>query len=211
MTKPRVRFRERQRLTADDLLAEQEYQVAAAGRHHLGQHDWGVVRGLGIYKEDTGWFVQTGIAEDGYGREIILSQPAPLTLPGAGPYRVILYYCEEPWPKHSAAHCVTEPAPRIRQTGRVFVRGVDSEPWTDPRDWPPTPIAEAIAAGGVGQLPPWPVVLGTITPNAKNELQLGEVRYVRARASRVRAPSGRAVMRIGRRALSDRYLFAVAT
>ena len=64
-----VHYRERQRLLTADFVTEQDYRLGLAGRHHLGPHRWGVVRGLALVRDVDGWILEPGLAIDGYGRE----------------------------------------------------------------------------------------------------------------------------------------------
>ncbi len=74
----RMRWRERQMLQADDLQTEQDYRIDLRRRHNLGQHGWGIVRGLALEPTASEVVVEPGLGIDGYGREILL--PARLTL-----------------------------------------------------------------------------------------------------------------------------------
>ncbi|MFF8958581.1 hypothetical protein [Streptomyces sp. NPDC014894] len=89
MTAPtRPVFHEGQILSAADLAATVEYGRAAAARHALHLHDWGVAEGLGLTAEPrtdplTGArhvevSVSAGVAVDGAGREIVLPDPVVL-------------------------------------------------------------------------------------------------------------------------------------
>src|SRR5882672_12865706 len=115
----RVEYRERQRLTAADLRTEQDYRLALAGRHHVGPHEWGVVRGLYVMEPrgpSTAFTLMPGVAIDGYGREILVPEPHELT--GVTPEDccyVWLYYCEAGEQIPRGRVCKDDPAPRVAQ------------------------------------------------------------------------------------------------
>lgn len=75
----RVSYFERQFLRTQDFVDEQAYHLAMRRRHNIAHHRWGIVEGLRIVEEEGSLFVQPGVAIDGYGREVILSDK--LTLP----------------------------------------------------------------------------------------------------------------------------------
>ncbi|MER8158771.1 hypothetical protein [Streptomyces sp. NPDC094472] len=89
MTGPmRPAFHEGQVLAAADLSATVEYARAGAARHARHLHEWGIVEGLGLATEPrtdplTGVrhvevSVSAGIAVDGTGREVVLTEPVVL-------------------------------------------------------------------------------------------------------------------------------------
>ena len=115
----RVRYRERQRLRTVDLRDEQDYLLGLDGRHNVGPHDWGIVRGLQILiDEATG--VATlfpGIAIDGYGRELVVAEAVPLDLsPNIPAHCVYLFYCERP-----RGQCGERPNTRVNDSVAIAV------------------------------------------------------------------------------------------
>ncbi|MDX3225184.1 hypothetical protein [Streptomyces sp. ME19-01-6] len=89
MTGPlRPAFHEGQVLAAADLSATVEYARGRAARHARHLHEWGVVEGLGLVTEPrtdplTGVrhvevSVSAGIAVDGTGREVVVTEPVVL-------------------------------------------------------------------------------------------------------------------------------------
>ncbi|MBO3679361.1 hypothetical protein [Streptomyces sp. NEAU-YJ-81] len=89
MTGPlRPAFHEGQVLAATDLSATVEYARAGAARHARHLHEWGIVEGLGLATEPrtdplTGVrhvevSVSAGIAVDGTGREVVVTEPVVL-------------------------------------------------------------------------------------------------------------------------------------
>ena len=71
----RVRYVERQALSAENLTAEQYARLSARWRHQVAGHDWGIVYGLAVAADARGFTIQTGVAVDGYGRELVLQTP----------------------------------------------------------------------------------------------------------------------------------------
>jgi hypothetical protein len=69
----RVNYFDRQFLRLAEFRDEQAYHIALRRRHNLSHHSWGIVTGLAIVKEDTVLVVQPGLAVDGYGRELMLT------------------------------------------------------------------------------------------------------------------------------------------
>src|SRR5690242_14785662 len=74
-TAARVRYTERQILSAADLNDEQAYRLAAQRRHLAGQHRWGIVQGLRLQVVPGGFVIQPGYAVDGFGRELLVPRP----------------------------------------------------------------------------------------------------------------------------------------
>ncbi|TGD76171.1 hypothetical protein E4634_01080 [Mangrovimicrobium sediminis] len=69
-----------QYLSAVDLNAIVDYLRTTAARQNLGQHSWGIAVGLDLVSQpvtDTTveYYVQPGVAVDGYGRIIVVSNP----------------------------------------------------------------------------------------------------------------------------------------
>ena len=70
----RPRYREGQFLRAADLVAEQRYRLEMRRRHDIGPHRWGIVDGLDVEVVPEGFVVRPGLAVDGYGRSLVLSE-----------------------------------------------------------------------------------------------------------------------------------------
>lgn len=74
-------------MTADDFLAEQNYQLERQWQHNRMLHGYGIVVGLEVgldVNEDgsTQVIVSPGYALDGWGREIVVTEPISIYLPG---------------------------------------------------------------------------------------------------------------------------------
>src|SRR6185437_401729 len=83
----RLNYYEGEFLGAVDFEAEQEYHRDMRRRHNIGPHTWGIVSGLDIAQflngganNEVDVYIQPGIAVDGFGREIVLFEPAQLTV-----------------------------------------------------------------------------------------------------------------------------------
>lgn len=169
---PRVRFRERQPLTAADLNAEQAHRLALRRRHNAGQHGWGIVTGLDLLWDARGLIVESGMAIDGYGRELVLPEPVLIehaALIKVGPdIEAWLLYGRE-----AAGRDCWREACRLRLTSG----SAPALPAFDPSRTPPDdPEAE------------WPVPLGLTTPGT--EFGSGRV-YAALTGEEVRDPAGR--------------------
>lgn len=82
MTSPeqvRVRHREGQTLTVDDLTTEQAYLVAGRRRHDVTGHGPGIVRGLRLTADGIGLTVEPGMAVDVFGRALVMPTPSRVT------------------------------------------------------------------------------------------------------------------------------------
>lgn len=81
----RVNYYERQYLRSYDFAAEQLYHIEMRRRLNMALHLWGIVDGLALLQspplpgEPDEFYISAGMAIDGYGREIVLAQPYPLT------------------------------------------------------------------------------------------------------------------------------------
>jgi hypothetical protein len=97
----RVRFFPRQLLTADDMLAEQEYGIEKLRRHNRHLHGWGVVCGCEVLPpaaDDQPWQVRVcpGYLVTPCGDEIRISEPVPFDL--ARDLRRSADPCAAAWP-----------------------------------------------------------------------------------------------------------------
>jgi hypothetical protein len=74
-----VRFVDGQVLSAADLNAEQQDQIARLRRHAIGAHTWGIVKGGELtVSADGAVGVEPAFAYDGYARELVLAEPRAL-------------------------------------------------------------------------------------------------------------------------------------
>lgn len=185
----RVYYKERQRLVAADLRAEQEYLIGLDVRHNLYHHRPGIVRGLRIGIDERGRaVVEPGLAINSSGRELLLGQPSPivntLTSKCAD---VWLIYCPEPL--------------RLRQPGRVDCSPQSFQRWKELARIILTPAEEGQDPEPVGDDA---VYLGRI--NCK---VAPEIAYTKLCGVEVAGPDGRALMQVGPRTGLDPFGFMV--
>lgn len=76
----RVHYFDKQFLRVDEFRDEQLYQLALRRRHNVAEHTWGIVSGLEIANEAGALVVRSGMAIDGYGRELVLADKQRLPL-----------------------------------------------------------------------------------------------------------------------------------
>src|SRR5262245_3924092 len=89
-TMERVRYFPRQLLTADDMVADQEYFRQKMRRHNRFLHGWGTVCGLRVSAaptESAPWRIRIhpGYALGPYGDEIFVAEDVYLDLARSGP------------------------------------------------------------------------------------------------------------------------------
>jgi hypothetical protein len=201
----RVHYQERQRLSAADLRLEQGSRLARAGRHELGNHHWGVVCGLRVVADrDEAYWLTSGVAVDVYGREIVVPAPLALDLAGlkrTGRWYVLLWYCEQAVPAgagQAPQRIASRPAVLVSAVAPIKGAAVD---------------IELARAAGVDTLAPSPVMVATIDPALPSPSRIGYALtpYASGRAATLRAPHGRAEMRLGQQARSDFYRFMLST
>jgi hypothetical protein len=122
----RPRYVEGQLLSADDLRDEQEYWLRKLRLHNTALHGAGVVCGLAVASQDRrSLTVAPGVAIDGLGREIVVSEPVEIEIAtDVSEADVVLRYTEEP-----TRWSVNGEATRIREGFEVLIEGREtSEP-----------------------------------------------------------------------------------
>lgn len=217
----RVRYFERQYLTAEDLTAEQQYHRDMRRRHNLAHHTPGIVAGLRIEKKQSGttfeYWVLPGMAVDGYGREIIVLAPARLdtglfdAVRGDRHAAVWIGYDEERAgaPGYGWADC-EDPGEAYRRTVETWQIVVEpgnrthDAVYVDGRQLTALPEDEAVPYQELPDAsahPLWLVRLGTVhivdgvlADTGDDRLNESRV-YVRAVASEVLAPDDSLVLR----------------
>lgn len=161
----RLNYYQRQYLGATDFKAEQAYHRDMRRRHNLGQHTWGIVVGLELVekpKEDSSGvdvYVQPGMAIDGFGREIILTEPFKLSGAQFDAFNtlkhraVYIAYDEEAEDRPAAGFelCdVENQFSRVRESFQIVVE-------------PKTTAHDDIVVAGKAVVPPPPVNAGDLT------------------------------------------------
>lgn len=171
----RVRYRERQVLAAADLAAEQGYRIAQERRHLAGHHRWGIAAGLSLSGDAEGLLVQPGVGIDGFGREVVLTEPWRVPLGtlrelarelGSQELAVWLLYGREPAnpPQRGRRACGAGRHGRWLETPRLRFTGPG--PAADPRR--PPGVSAPDLGSPAHRIPPddpavaWPLFLGTL-------------------------------------------------
>jgi hypothetical protein len=108
----RVLYTDRQFLQAADLQIDQAYHREMRWRHNLALHSWGILAGLEVTTDDSqsgpvSIAVSSGMALDGYGRELVLpgNTPQKVALDQTQSYDVWLVYTESSPPPPPIRGC----------------------------------------------------------------------------------------------------------
>ncbi len=228
----RVHYFERQFLRTQDFSDEQAYHIAMRRRHNISHHTWGIVSGLQLVVEDGIFFVQPGVAVDGYGRELVLPQKQPLSAKAfidkaSTELDVWLIYglLNTDKPPAGYAGCGNGNAKdgnafyRSQETARVILEKPNPD-FPDRRQ--PQGVVIADRNFSPSRTPPdipdayWPVFLGTIVNDPAIQQQpyavkLDDRPYVGLVGESINAPSGRARVQVGSELANDTRRFAVFT
>jgi hypothetical protein len=148
---PRPRFADGQVLAAGDLMAEQRYLIAARRRHLLSGHTPGIVTGLEPSLQNGVVTVSPGLAVDGAGRELLVSEAtvarAVAGAPGSDADAGIFV-------QYSVVAAGANPAhPRWSEQADVF---------TGPLSTVVPPVSDVTALPDDTSAPAWPVLLGVV-------------------------------------------------
>ncbi len=178
----RVRYFEGQYLRRQDFTDEQDYHLAMRRRHNVAHHVWGIVRGLQLVLEQQSFFLQPGLAIDGFGRELVLTHRQAIDGEAFANLRsdaldVWLLYDRQPSDPtaagyHAAGGSEGAAFTRWREQPRVELspRGVGAADPRRPSGVPPPDLEHA-----PDRTPPddpdsqWPVFLGRIRCGEKND------------------------------------------
>jgi hypothetical protein len=216
MSVARVHYRERQPLRATDLCQEQAYHVDMRRRHSIAHHGWGIVTGLGVTTDAVSRFiVNSGMAIDGYGRELIVPEPCLLPVRcfeelACDTIDVWLVYSRraETPPQRGRWDCGPGQHTRWREEARLRLVPADSIDPCQPVDAPVTDCPCGAQAEPLDDAErEWPVYLGRIgQPRPEGTPPR---RYVTLTGETITAPSGRARVQVGSATSGDRRFFAV--
>jgi Carboxypeptidase regulatory-like domain len=227
----RPRFRERQVLRAADLGAQQVYLISSRRRHNIGQHGWGIVQGLELVATRKAVLLQPGLAVDGYGRELIVTEVLKLPTSAFTQLKddvldVWLLYnlTEASVPLRGSWNCGPGKNSRAREEPVLrFTRATQTEPRLPPNvPRKPMEVPSADLPFPPHRTSPddpsreWPIYLGTIKQTKIEETPLSvdpksPRPYASLTGELVSAPSGRARMQIGAELQTDTRRYAVAT
>lgn len=78
-------------LSAEDLSAEQQYQIGKRKSHNRHLHGWGVVSGLGVKTQGGNVLVSPGIAIDCEGNDLVVDQTVNVPAPSMKDTRNTVY------------------------------------------------------------------------------------------------------------------------
>lgn len=134
----RPTFFEGQYIGADDLDAIVDYLRVMVSRQNLGQHTWGVAIGLDIISQavsDTAveYFIQPGVAVDGFGRIIVVSTPARIDAEkfvsiGSGNIDIWIRYEQSEFEAVRSGFQVCSAQDEYRRVNETFAIEVGSKP-----------------------------------------------------------------------------------
>lgn len=216
----RVHYFEGQFLRTQDFVDEQAYHVAMRRRHNIAHHTWGIVTGLELVLDDGNFYVQPGMAVDGYGRELILAQKRSLSSTafldkGSNELDVWLTYGLKSLEEAQAGYAGCRNEKNGNKTSESFYRWQEtvqilltkSEPGVTGRRTSKE-IAISSRTFSPTQTPPdkpetsWPVFLGQIISDPTNQQQplaikLDDRPFVGLVGEEITAPSGRARVQLG--------------
>lgn len=225
----RVRFFKGQFLRTNDFVEEQAYHLTMRRRHNIAHHQWGIVAGLELALDEDGLpYVKPGMAIDGYGRELILTEGRPLPIKDSfdreesDTLDVWLLYNESSGQRAPLGYTSCQP-----ETADTFYRWQE-----DPRLWlenpqepvdrrrPPQLNSEQLAFAP--QFPPpsadstWSVFLGQVTRDRSQSPTTysvsGDSRpYVGAIAQTITAPSDQTKLQLGATESDQEVRFQVAS
>ncbi len=209
---PRVHYRERQVLRKNDLIEEQRYRLHMQRTHFSGLHTWGITTGLKLAAAEDVLLVTAGVAVDGYGRFLTLSDDLTIALPlmmeqlGAGVFDVWLTYWQwlndqNRWQEEVRIRLTEAPLDETGQPEAVVPRDLD------------VLKADELAQG---KLEPaankeWPVYLGRVSIETTGCTVLAAQRpYTYLRTGQLTTPTGEVQIQLGNEQIQDPIRFAVS-
>ena len=232
----RVRYRERQFLRAADLIADQDYHLTMRRRHNIGEHRWGIVHGLALTTQPDKQasasviVLTSGMAVDGYGRELILHDPFTLPLesvftgsatdPAGADVWLVYARVPETLPQPGRWDCGPGQNNRWREEAHLRLTEVGSlNAVVDPQH--PSGLSAEDADFPSHRFPPddpakeWPVFLGRIRQISTGEYEIDDVLkdkrpYAALVGELLTAASGQARIQVGSESASDLRRFAVS-
>jgi hypothetical protein len=219
-----VHYFQGQVLGISEFEDEQSYHAEARRRHNITHHDWGIVDGLELRVHDDKVIVEPGLAVDGLGRMVLLSDRR--SIDHIDPESMEAF--ERPqvccWIEYDRVLTSDDqgrPESRWDETPRLTLRyqRSDDDDRTPP-ERPDTTIATTVNSWEPLPLDPrhrWPIYLGCIriacepadsASKRRMSADLRSRRFVGLRACRVQSPEGKVVLTLGERH-GDSHQFSV--
>ncbi|RMF82209.1 MAG: LysM peptidoglycan-binding domain-containing protein [Chloroflexi bacterium] len=130
----RVNYFDRQFLQAEDFIDEQSYHIERHRLHNRLMHTPGIAEGLVVERENDALLVQPGVAIDGQGREIILTEPrvASNLQQYAGQFiLIVIAYDEQPDDDYAVEVNNQTQYSRIRERPELTIVPADTAPARD--------------------------------------------------------------------------------
>jgi hypothetical protein len=223
----RVHWRERQLLGYRDLRVDQVHHLHLRWRHDRVAHQWGIVQGLALAEDSEAILIQPGVAIDGYGRSLVVSQPVLIPIEtieqlrqqlSAAAIDVWLLYGRTAAipPSRSRRDCGPGRHGRWDEQPRVRLRPVcHAQDHVDARHPPEVPLEDLPFVGGwISRDDPqreWPVYLGRLTPGVERYgVEMARRPYAGLVGEIIVSSAGDARMQIGGERPGDPLRFAVA-
>jgi hypothetical protein len=213
----------RQFLRPQDFVAAQHYHLINRWRHNIGLHRWGIADGLEFDTETPA--VLPGLAIDGFGRELVLTENRPIAKnefdrKGTDSLHVwIVYDRDETEPASGDDGCRGAHEPSSFWYERPFILLTDGTDDIDPRKPEDRDQAGDVEFPPYRPFPidgaPWPVYLGTMTrlgtaTAPKFEVEKSRRPYVGLVGRSIEHPTGLARIDLGSE-LNPNVHFAVST
>ncbi len=214
---PRVHYRERQVLRKNDLIEEQRYRLLMQRAHFSGLHAWGIATGLRLVAAEDELLVTAGVAVDGYGRFLTLSDDLTIALPlmmeqlGDGVFDVWLTYWQwlndqNRWQEEVRIRLTEAQLDETGQPVAVAPRDLDESKVDDSVD--------VLAQGelGLAANQEWPVYLGQVSIDETAGLTVlaPQRPYTHLRTGQLTTPTGEVQIQVGNELTQDPIRFAVS-
>jgi len=166
----RVNYYDGQYIRLAEMRDEQAYHRQLHRRHNLSHHSWGIVTGLELVLEEGTPAVRPGLAVDGYGRDLLLTERRVFgrdQFDRLGTSRLDLWleYRLDIESDVTASVCADDGGQPYRATERAGVVATRGGSLPDPRQppgVPPTALEEPLLDTPDDPRKRWPVYLGRI-------------------------------------------------
>jgi hypothetical protein len=224
----RDNYFDRQVLRTQDFTDEQAYHLAMRRKHNLAGHSWGIVHGLELTVNEGSPYLKAGVAVDGYGRELVVTETLAVPVNGFAELNRSLLDVVLVYGRRGSDLAPPGYAGCDEGGGSLFYRWVETPtlrlqipPEDDPPDRrAPDEVPSDDRAFPPSRLPPddpereWPVLVGQLRydpskPDAAYVVDMSDRPYAGLVGERLEAPSGRARVQVGAEREADPRRFAV--